>query len=247
MTSQPHRVVIVGCGFRALSAVQASTERITVTIKATRLDMTMMFAMHDALRRELVRIAEISARPYPDPRQVLRTAIGWEMLKSYLRVHHTSEDEALWPAMSQQLAGREDGLALMEAMESEHAAIDPLLNAIDAAVADPDGGPERLGDLTDGLATALSGHLKHEEAEALPLIDATLPEQQWQHFTEVHRSRIGADVPQYLPWLLDSASPASAAAVLNLLPLNVRGTYTGDWQPAYTGLELWSARPEAGA
>jgi hemerythrin-like domain-containing protein len=218
-----------------------------VTTKATRLDMTMMFAMHDALRRELVRIAKITARPDPDPRQVLRTAIGWEMLKSYLLVHHTSEDDALWPPMAEHLAGRPDGLAVMEAMESEHAAIDPLLNAIDAAVADADGGSQRLGDLTDALATTLTGHLGHEETEALPLIDATLPPEQWQHFTEVHRSRIGADVPRYLPWLLDDATPASAAAVLDLLPGGARDTYAGAWQPAYSRLDLWGPRrPDAG-
>jgi len=204
--------------------------------------MTMMLAMHEALRRELVRLARITARPDPHPRQVLRTAIGWEMFKSYLRAHHTSEDDALWPTMSDELAGQPDGLALLEAMESEHAAIDPLLNAIDAAVADPGTGTERLGDLTDELTTALTAHLRHEEKEALPLIDATLSQQQWQHFTETHRNRIGNDVPRYLPWLLDSASPASTAAVLDLLPGNARGTYQNDWQPAYARMDLWSAR-----
>jgi iron-sulfur cluster repair protein YtfE (RIC family) len=210
--------------------------------KAFRLDMTMMFAMHDALRRELVRIARITADRDPDPRRVLGTALGWEMFKSYLRVHHTSEDDALWPVMSRELAGRPDDLALLDAMETEHAAIDPLLNAIDAALADPGSGPERLGDLTDDLAAALTGHLKHEETEALPLISATLTQQQWQHFSEVHRNRISADVPRYFPWLLDDASAANTEAVLGLLPGKLRDTYRDDWQPAYSRLELWSAR-----
>src|SRR5262252_9293921 len=122
--------------------------------KAFGFDMTMMYAMHDALRRELVRIARVTANRQQDPQQMLGTAVGWEMFKSYLRVHHTSEDDALWPVMSRELASRPDDLALVDAMETEHAAIDPLLNAIDAAIADHGSGPGRLGDLTDGLVTA---------------------------------------------------------------------------------------------
>jgi iron-sulfur cluster repair protein YtfE (RIC family) len=210
--------------------------------KTFRLDLTMMYAMHDALRRELVRIARVTANPDRSPRQILGTALGWEMFKSYLRVHHTSEDDALWPVMSRELAGRPDDLALIDAMEIEHAAIDPLLNAIDAAVADHASGLEQLGDLTDGLVTALTGHLKHEEKEALPLVDATLTQEQWQHFSEVHRNRIGGDVSRYFPWLLENARNENAAAVLSRLPENIRDIYRDDWQPAYSRLDLWSVR-----
>jgi hypothetical protein len=172
---------------------------------------------------------------------VLATALGWEMFKSYLRAHHTSEDDALWPVMSRELAGRPDDLALLHAMEAEHAAIDPLLNAIDAALADHASGPDQLADLIDGLVTGLTGHLRHEETETLALIDATLTQQQWQHFTEVHRSRIGGDVSRYFPWLLENATADSAAGVLGLLPETVRHAYQADWQPAYSRLDLWGA------
>ena len=214
--------------------------------KAFRLDMTMMYAMHDALRRELVRIARVTATRDPDPAHVLGAAVGWEMFRSYLLVHHTSEDDALWPVMSQELAGRPADLALIDAMETEHAGIDPLLNAIDAALADRASGPERFGDLTDGLVSALTSHLKHEEKEALPLINATLTQQQWQYFSEIHRNRIGGDVPRYFPWLLDNASEEDAAAVLGLLPESIRDTYRDVWLPAYSRLDLWSGRPPAG-
>lgn len=212
--------------------------------KAFQHDMTMMFAMHDALRRELMRISRISAHTDRHPQQVITFAPGWEMFKSYLRVHHTSEDEALWPVMAQELAGQPDDLALLAAMETEHAAIDPLLNAIDADLRDRGSGRQRLGDLADALVTTLTGHLRHEEKEALPLIDATLTPSQWQHFTELHRARIGADIPRYLPWLLDDASEANAAAVLVLLPENVRHIYHDAWHPAYSQLNLWPDRNE---
>jgi hypothetical protein len=209
-------------------------------LDACRLDMTMMYAMHDALRRELERIARITARPDDDPRHVLGTAVGWEIFKTYLRVHHTAEDDAVWPVMYRVLAGRPDDLALLDAMESEHAAIDPVLNAIDAALADRDRGPAVLGGLTDSLVTSLSAHLKHEEAEGLALIDATLTPEQWQYFGKLHGERIGADAPRYLPWLLDGASAAATAAVLSRMPAQIRDAYSAEWRAAYASLPLWN-------
>jgi iron-sulfur cluster repair protein YtfE (RIC family) len=124
-------------------------------------DMTMMYTMHAALRRDLDRIARVTARPNDDPRHILRTAAGWQMFTSYLTIHHTAEDDLLWPPMRAALADDSDGGALLDAMEAEHAAIDPLLAAIDAALADRESGPHRLGELTDALAVALRRHLDH--------------------------------------------------------------------------------------
>jgi hypothetical protein len=41
---------------------------------------------------------------------------------------------------------------LLDAMEAEHAAIQPLLDAVDATVADRNSRPDVLGGLTDALA-----------------------------------------------------------------------------------------------
>ncbi len=107
-------------------------------------DMTMMLAFHDALRRELGHIARVAATRTDDPRRIMATAVGWQMFKSYLQVHHSCEDDLLWPVMEKTLADRDDDLALLAALEAEHAAIDPLLNAIDATLANPASGPSEL-------------------------------------------------------------------------------------------------------
>lgn len=142
--------------------------------------------------------------------------------------------------MHQALAGRPDDLDVLEAMETEHAAIDTLIEATGAALADRDTGPQRLGDLTDAMASALSAHCNHEEDHALPLIEATVTQQQWDHFGEVHRSRIGPDAPQVIPWLLDGADEHTVATMLALLPEPVRAAYQDQWQPAYTALNSWN-------
>jgi hemerythrin-like domain-containing protein len=202
-------------------------------------DMTMMYAVHDALRRELDRIARVTARTDDDPKHVLRTAVGWEMFKSYLHLHHTSEDELLWPPLRKSLAEGSHAIALLDVMEAEHAAIDPLLAAVDAALADRDSGPGRLGELADALAFALREHLGHEEREGLPLIDATITAAQWQTFGAEGAKLISGDVSRFMPWMLEGAAPEVTASVLGMLPPPVQHAYRDQWQPDYANLNLW--------
>jgi Hemerythrin HHE cation binding domain len=173
----------------------------------------------------------------------MRTAVGWELFKSFLHIHHTAEDVALWPVMRQALAGQPDELALLDAMEAEHATIDPMLKAIDATLADRNSRPDVLHDLTDALGAVLHGHLKHEESETLAVIDATISPAQWQFLVDEH-SRLGAaDMPRMTAWVLDGASPEHIAAMLSSVPEPVRMAYYNEWQPAYDAVELWAARP----
>jgi hemerythrin-like domain-containing protein len=207
-----------------------------------RLDLTMMFTVHDAFRRDLEVLERLTSSPDDDPRLALRTAVGWELFKRHLHVHHTSEDVALWPAMERLLAGREPELDLMAAMEAEHSVIDPLLAGVDAALADRDG-PDRLGASVAALSSVLRWHLGHEERDALPLIDATLPEAEWAAVGAEHQKRIGDGASRYLPWVLDGLDPALAASLLGGFPEPLLQAYESEWRPAYESLDLWPGVP----
>ncbi len=196
--------------------------------------MTMMYVMHDALRRDLHLIAKAAARRTP----LLRTAAGWELFKKALLTHHVAEDEALWPPMRAALADRPDDLALLDAMEAEHARIDPLLAAIDDALAD-EARLDRVGDLTDVLAVELTAHLAHEEKEALALVEATVTEADMAAFGGAHTVRYGADVSRIMPWLLDGVADETAEAIVGGLPEPVRKAYREAWLPAHRAARLW--------
>lgn len=200
-----------------------------------------MYAMHDALRRELEQLAKVTARMDDDPRRILRAASGWALFKKALHLHHTTEDDVLWPAVRANLTGRADDLALLDAMEAEHAVIDPVIERIDAALADTGGGPGRLGDLTDDLTTKLRAHLAHEEDEALPLIQRAATEEQWRAFGQAHAARVGPDAARIVPWMLDGANPRSAEAMLAQLPEPLRAAYRDQWLPAYAAEDRWGA------
>jgi hypothetical protein len=204
-----------------------------------RLDMSMMFAIHDALRRDLAQVARIAGQRDGNSATRLHAGLGWELFKKFLTVHHQSEDDALWPPLRDRVAGHPDRLALADALEAEHAVIEPLLTAIDAAAAGSDHGCQRFGDIIDELVTKLSAHLAHEEADGLSLIDASLTVQEWRHFAQVQSGRLRGDEARYLPWLLNDASPQTLDAILSLLPPPLVAVYRDQWQQKYAALDIW--------
>ena len=212
------------------------------------LDLTVMVAFHDAFRRDLGHLARTASRrpaELDDPARHTAVQAGWELFKTQLHIHHTAEDEDLWPRMRTHLANHPDELALLQAMQDEHARIDPLLDAVEGAFADRDGGHQRLGDTVDALASALYGHLGHEERDALPLIDQSLTRAECQAFGNDQRRLIGTGGAQLFPWLLDEASAEQIQAVLGGLPAPLRVVYRRIWQPRYARHDHWEPSPPA--
>jgi iron-sulfur cluster repair protein YtfE (RIC family) len=204
-------------------------------------DLTMMLVMHGAFRRDLAHLVRAASRyRTDDPDRHAALLAGWQLFKSALLFHHTGEDADLWPRMRAHLAGCPSDLALLQAMEDEHARIDPLIHAVDGALADLDHGHQRLGDTVDALAGGLSRHLAHEERDTLPLLSRTLTHAEWHGFAADQRRKSGIrGAARLFPWLLDEASPDQARAVLSQLPAPMRAAYRRIWQPRHARHARW--------
>jgi hypothetical protein len=189
------------------------------------LDMTMMLATHDALRRDLTRVAQLDRRN-----------AGWSIFEQMLVAHHTLEDDLLWPVVRGELAGRPEELALVDEMAEEHAAIPPALEALDRALTD--GGPASPAQAD--LERRLLEHLAHEERDALLLVDHTLTEDQWTAFGRATAQHMGPAMARYLPWLLEDVDPDTTARVPAMLPPPVRKVYDDEWNPSFRALDRWS-------
>ena len=77
----------------------------------------------------------------------------------------------LWPALRAKVT-QPGHVAVLDAMEAEHARIDPLVSRVDASLAATDGAG--LVENTGALAGVLTAHMEHEEDQALPLVEAHL-------------------------------------------------------------------------
>ncbi|SNX65681.1 hemerythrin HHE cation binding domain-containing protein [Streptomyces sp. TLI_55] len=199
------------------------------------IDFTAMYASHDAFRRDLARLADAVAEGRAGTPAV---RAGWQNFQHQLHVHHTAEDAGLWPRVRERVAGRPRELALLDAMEDEHSRIDPLLSAVDTALAD--GAPE-LGDLVRALTATLDDHLKHEEDEALPLIQDVLTDADWGAFIGRIRETQGVrGAAVFVPWVVDGAPPAERARFLGSMPPPVRVLNRLFWQGGYRRKGWWA-------
>jgi hypothetical protein len=209
-------------------------------------DLTIMLAAHAALRRDSQRLARAAAfAELPDPARRGSVRAGWELFERQLHLHHTAEDAIVWPALRQRLAHSDHARSVLDAMESEHQQIDPLLAAVDDAFARartdgrPGPGPS-VADAADALTIALTGHLTHEERDGLPLIGTALTAAEWRGvgFKIVRKNGLSAGGEMFA-WLADGADPDHAAAAISTLPPPARLAFRAIWKPRYDRTSHW--------
>jgi hypothetical protein len=200
-------------------------------------DLTIMLAAHDAFRRDLARLARAAAAAnLSDPARRQSVAAGWELFKHQLHLHHTAEDELIWPVLRPRLAHSPAAQDTLDAMEAEHEQIDPLLAAVDAEFAAGD----RAADVIDALTSALTGHLAHEERDGLPLIGVALTAAQWRGVGRKIASKNGlSNGSEMFAWMLDGADREHTAATLGQLPPPLRVLYRAVWKPRYARTPRW--------
>ncbi len=210
-------------------------------------DLTIMIAAHDAFRRDLVSLVQAAQGPdrYSPDRQ-RSVAAGWDLFKRQLHVHHTAEDDLIWPVLRERLGHSANALSVLDEMEAEHERIDPLLAAVDHGFASAAGSLEghpsadRLADAVDTLVVALTGHLTHEEKDGLPLIGVALTATEWRGvgFKIARRNGLSAGGEMF-SWMLSSATPDKARAVTRQLPPPVRVLYKAAWKPRFEKTKRW--------
>ena len=190
------------------------------------IDFTMMYLTHDAFRRDLGLLAR---RASTNDTAGLRTR--WHIFKTQLLIHHSVEDAHLWPAVRRAASGRTGAARLLHDMEREHGQLEPLLDAVDHALA---AGADRLCDLIGQLQPVLTGHLDHEERDALPLIQAVCSPADWRRFAGHVRRRQGVrGAATYVPWVLDGLDQDGRRRFFAALPPPVRLANHLEWERRY--------------
>jgi len=199
-------------------------------------DFTQMYAAHDAFVRDFTRLINAIDR---GAALAAPTRVGWATVTHQLHVHHTSEDSFLWPRLRElELPPHEE--LIVNAMESEHAEIDPLLEGIEKAFVAEDA--TAVGDGIRVLHGQLIDHLEHEEEDALPLVERYLGMTGWLEFGRKAAQANGGlrGAATYLPWVLEGQPPEVRARFLGLLPAPARLLFNKVWEPAYRRRSPWT-------
>jgi len=174
-------------------------------------DQTGMYVMHHAFRRDIdAFLAAVRATPVRDGTVWAALAARWTRFAEVLHHHHEVEDAAIWPVLLVRVeaSGSVEDLATLEAMEAEHATIDPALAACATGFAEMVAHPcadhrNALDVRVTAFREALLAHMRHEECEALPLLQRVMTAEEFEVVEEQSRKAYPLRlVPFLVPWVL---------------------------------------------
>ena len=173
-------------------------------------DMTMMYVMHHAFRRDLLRFTSaVGATPLEDRVTWQALAARWDRFFTILHHHHSLEDRYIWPFLMERAdAGERETL---EAMEAEHGHIDPLLTSVSegftALAGDrlPAGAEDVRAALRVRVAVTrdtLGRHLQHEETEAIVILQRHSTTADWHRIEkeQIGKHKIAVPMPFMVGW-----------------------------------------------
>jgi hemerythrin-like domain-containing protein len=227
--------------------------------------MTLMYVAHHAFRRDLDLLARaVPATPVGARATWRALHERYAVFAKALHLHHSGEDAGLWPLLLERVDAVGDRAAreTLEAMESEHAAFDPLLTGCDAGLRLMAAG----GDAADRAALAavvvaardaLGRHLLHEETETIALIQRHLTQADWERVDEEHFKphlpglrELAVVVPwfcQGLPEDVRARGFADAGKGFTVLYLLTRGRFARHHRRAFAYLDAAVSAPAARA
>jgi hypothetical protein len=201
-------------------------------------DFSLMLAVHDAVRRDLIRFVTLLGGTAPvGVEQAAALSSQWELIVGRVVEHERIEDEVLWPAARAAVPAVEHGP--LDRTAGQHEQLTRVLQVVSARFATGAvvGGGSARADLADSIEAAAvmaDAQFAFEERNVLPLLDRWLPPQAWAGFVAAQNDPTGPlRDPVALPWLLEGSRPERVSVLLGLLGEEHRVAYEQDWKPAH--------------
>jgi deazaflavin-dependent oxidoreductase (nitroreductase family) len=182
--------------------------------------------IHRIFRHGFVELARIIGDVPPDATARAHAVAGHlAFTLDGLHVHHSTEDELLWPLLSTRTPSAELALA---ALEQQHTALAERIAAIRATAQawarEPSASASsHLAGAVRALVSNLADHLDEEERVVVPLIAQHLTEPEWQAFGQEAFAKFEPrQRPIAMGQMIEVATPDEAARMLATLPVPVR-------------------------
>jgi hemerythrin-like domain-containing protein len=145
------------------------------------IDTNEMLLIHRVLRREVGALPELIRRANNDPARARIVGPHAVEMLDFLHVHHSGEDELLWPVLRPRVAVEGD---LLDRMEAQHHQVAAAIADVERDLpgwttsADPVTG-ERIATRLGEMNAVLTEHLAEEEKQILPLVAANFSQAEW--------------------------------------------------------------------
>ena len=189
-------------------------------------DINEMRVIHRVFRRELTALPGL-VRRVPDGDEARAEIVGRhaQFVLTGLHIHHTGEDENLWPLLLERAKPSTELIETMQAQhERVHEHVDRSQALLDGWRATPSSGAgEELAAEVERLNQALFEHLDQEEREILPLAEEFVSVEEWGRLGEHGRDSMSREeLPIMFGAILEDADPSERAKMLTLLPPPIR-------------------------
>jgi iron-sulfur cluster repair protein YtfE (RIC family) len=198
----------------------------TSTTATTLTDVHDMVVVHRAFRREFGLIPQlVRAVPAGDTARAAVLARHARLILEGLHLHHTSEDDILWPLLLERCPPDAE---LVERMEAQHSAVDGYIQQLTPALVrwETEARPavaEEVASTFEALRAALVEHLDEEEREILPLAARHVSQEEWSRLGEAGVEKMTRQqLPLFFGAALEEADPDERREMLAVLPAPVR-------------------------
>ena len=198
----------------------------TTTQNETLTDVHDMVVVHRAFRREFTLLPRLVREVMPgDTARAAVLAAHTRMLLKGLHLHHTSEDELLWPKLLDRCP---PDAALVERMETQHEVVAAAIDRLGPALVrwEAEARPavsEEVATALEEMTAALCEHLDEEERHVLPLAARHISQAEWDELGEHGMAEMSrAELPLMFAAALEDATPDERRDMTAKLPLPVR-------------------------
>lgn len=179
-----------------------------------RVDLLLVYAVHDALRRDMRRLLVWSQSCFPV------TTPAWTDFQERLRTHLAAERTTLWPVLRHHRLP--DGAGPFERGRRR---VTLLAVTVDDCLAGR-GPASRTAEYMTALDEALTAYLDDQQTLVLPLLEQHITAGDWADYDAAQRQPFGlASGAALCAWLLDEAPPERREAIRRLFPPGVRVAY----------------------
>jgi hemerythrin-like domain-containing protein len=185
-----------------------------------------MVVVHRTFRREFRLLPELVRAVAPG--DTARAAVLSEharLVLGGLHMHHTGEDELLWPKLLERAAPDAELIHRMEEQhERVHDALERLSPALDRWQAEARPAvTEEVAAGFDELRIALLEHLDDEEREILPLAARHISQREWNELGEHGAKKVKmSQLPILFGAVNEEATPEEREEMLRVVPPPVR-------------------------
>jgi hemerythrin-like domain-containing protein len=197
-----------------------------VTARSGGVDTHEMLLIHRVIRREMGCLPALFRSASGDPlRAKVVAAHATEMLH-FVQVHHTGEDQLLWPVLRPRVTLDAELIDRMEAQHAEIAAgVEQVQRDLPTWTGDAPAA-ERMASRIESVLEVLTAHLAEEEQRILPLVAEHFGQDEWDALGKHGMGSIpGKRRLVILGYILDDADDAERTRFLARVPPPARLAY----------------------